>query len=204
MTAVRVYCPCMDDSVELNAGSIINDSISNPYAIYNGAPLDVSKTVCIIKLFEAGALCNNSQVSGGIALGQSTEGAILLAGIRLGVSDKRNIYRRLEEVPFSSETKMMEVRCVLSPGKEGRYLKGAVEVVMPRCSHYMNLDGFPIVLGTPLRESVMIQAAMMSREGLRVICIASSHAPNETTLLGDVILKLSFLLHFDSRHYWNM
>ena len=177
----------MDDSVELNAGSIINDSLSNPYAIYNGAPLDVSKTVCITKLFEAGALCNNSQVSGGIALGQPTEGAILLACIRLGLSDKRNIFRRLEEIPFSSETKVMEVRCVLGPGKEGRYLKGAVEVVMPRCSHYMNLDGLPIVLGNPLRESVMIQAAMMSREGLRVICVASSHAPNETTLLGDLI-----------------
>ena len=39
MTATRAFCPCMDDSVEMNAGSIINDSISNPYAIYNGAPL---------------------------------------------------------------------------------------------------------------------------------------------------------------------
>ena len=186
MTATRAFCPCMDDSVEMNAGSIINDSISNPYAIYNGAPLDVNKTICIIKLFEAGALCCNSQVSGGIALGQPTEGAILLAGIRLGVSDKRSIYRRLEEIPFSSETKMMEVRCALGPGKEGRYIKGAVEVVMPRCSHYMNVDGFSIVLGTPLRESVMIQAAIMSREGLRVICVASSHAPNEVTLLGNL------------------
>jgi Ca2+-transporting ATPase len=179
----------MEDSIELSAGSILNDSKSNPYAVYNGAPLDVNRTVCLIKLFEAGQLCNNSQVSGGVSLGMPTEGAILMAGIRLGISDKRATVKRLEEVPFSSETKMMEVRCSLSPGKEARFLKGATEVLLPRCSHYMNMDGASVPLHVVVRESVVQQAAIMSREGLRVLCVCSSHAASEITLLGLIGIK---------------
>ena len=121
MTATRAYCPCMDDAVELSAASILKDSKASPYALYNGMPLDLSRATCLVKLFEAGCLCNNSYVSGGTALGLPTEGAILLAAIRLGVPDRRSLLKRVDETPFSSETKMMEVRCVVLAGKEAAF-----------------------------------------------------------------------------------
>jgi Ca2+-transporting ATPase len=187
MTAIRVFCPCMEDAIILSSGSIVNDSKSYPYATYNGSAMDINKTMCLVKLFEAGCLCNRAQLSGGVALGQPTEGAILMAAVRLGVSDRRTTLKYLDEVPFSSDTKMMEMHYSVTQNggvKEVWYLKGAVEVMLPRCTHYTNIDGGLIPLNNSIRESVVQHAAIMAREGLRVIAICSSHSPAETTMLG--------------------
>lgn len=184
MTTVRAYCPCLEDHVELSSGSIFNDSKSRPYAVYRGEAVDLNRTTCLVKLFEAGCLCNNAHVSGGTVHGQPTEGAILMAAMRLGVADKRGMLTRVDEQPFSSETKFMEVKCVISPGKEVRFTKGAYEVVLAKCSHYMNRDGGQLVLNGSIRDAVVHNAALMAREGLRVLAICSSHAVSECTLLG--------------------
>lgn len=83
MTATQVFCPSMEDPIDLSASSISSDK-GSPYATSNGVPLDVQRTVCLVRLFEAGCLCSNAYLSGGTAIGMPTEGALLMAAIRLG------------------------------------------------------------------------------------------------------------------------
>lgn len=44
--------------------------------------------------------------------GQPTEGALLAAGMKNGMYNVSDRYLRLQEYPFSSEQKMMAVKCV--------------------------------------------------------------------------------------------
>lgn len=80
---------------------------------------------------------------------------------------------------------MMEVRCSISTSndnsnkdnnknhKEISYIKGALEVILPRCASYVgNGIGVEIQLSSDDRERVLLQANEMSRDGLRVLAIA--------------------------------
>jgi Ca2+-transporting ATPase len=78
--------------------------------------------VALAALFTTACLCNNATVlsdfdsslseghSGGAMSGQPTELALLVAAEKANVADPRPQYHRIQEVPFSSERKRMEVR----------------------------------------------------------------------------------------------
>jgi len=72
-------------------------------------------------VFDVASLCNNaiatlspSSSLGGMhnsqSSGQPTELALLVAAVKAGVSDPRPQYHRLQEIPFTSDRKRMEVR----------------------------------------------------------------------------------------------
>ena len=50
-------------------------------------------------------------------LGQPTEGALLAAGLKNGMYGVADKYLRLQEYPFSSEQKMMAVKCAAKYGE---------------------------------------------------------------------------------------
>ncbi|KAL3917121.1 MAG: hypothetical protein SGILL_004860 [Bacillariaceae sp.] len=78
--------------------------------------------VALTALFNTACLCNNATVvsdvdsdlaeghSGGPISGQPTELALLVGAAKANTQDPRPQYHRLQEVPFSSERKRMEVR----------------------------------------------------------------------------------------------
>lgn len=62
-------------------------------------------------------MCNNAVIHNDTLLGQPTEGALLAVGMKnnmYGVAEK---YLRLQEYPFSSEQKMMAVKCTPKYGE---------------------------------------------------------------------------------------
>lgn len=72
-------------------------------------------------LFHVASLCNNATVvssvddsiegrTGGTLSGQPTELALLVASAKAGVPDPRPLYHRVQEIPFTSDRKRMEVR----------------------------------------------------------------------------------------------
>ena len=83
-------------------------------------------------------LCNNAKLreSPPGYIGDPTEGALLVFANSLeDVGKLQNEYPRLEEFPFDSITKRMEVICRTPEGKLEVYLKGAPEVVVKMWSN---------------------------------------------------------------------
>lgn len=62
-------------------------------------------------MLEVGCVCNNAIIQNDILLGQPTEGALIAVAMKFGMYGVADRYLRLQEYPFSSEQKMMAVRC---------------------------------------------------------------------------------------------
>lgn len=81
-------------------------------------------------LFYTACLCNNATLvesidsaaceghSGGTLSGQPTELALLVAGEKAGLADPRPQYHRVQEIPFTSDRKRMEVKARPVSGKQ--------------------------------------------------------------------------------------
>lgn len=73
----------------------------------NGTPATVATHPHLATMLEAGVVCNNAHVEDGVAVGQATEAALIVAARKLGV---KNSWERTFELPFSSRNKWMAVR----------------------------------------------------------------------------------------------
>ncbi|KAH9638570.1 hypothetical protein HF086_000971 [Spodoptera exigua] len=111
---------------------------------YKGRDLDVAR-MAVNTMLEVGVLCNNATIRDDILYGQPTEGALLAVALKNGMRDVRDDYTRLHEIPFSSETKMMVVKCAPKFGdaklKEEVFVKGAIEKILPLCTQYIDSSG---------------------------------------------------------------
>ncbi|GKY92721.1 hypothetical protein MPSEU_000242100 [Mayamaea pseudoterrestris] len=83
---------------------------------------DGSERIAFTALFHTASLCNNATIfqsleasmseghTGGANSGQPTELALLVAATKADITDPRSQYHRIQEVPFTSERKIMEIR----------------------------------------------------------------------------------------------
>ena len=121
------------------------------------------------------------------AFGQPTELAMLVAVAKAGLLDPRPQYKRIKEIPFSSERKRMEVcarpvngrhSCELfqraASGNDGAlyFVKGMPEKVLDNCKIFFHRNGTPYPLDEECRTMVLVQSRRMSASGLRVIAVA--------------------------------
>ena len=105
--------------------------------------------------------------------GDPTEAALLIAAAKAGITRQSLSagYRSIGEFPFDSETRFMAVHVVC--GSEKRiYFKGAEEVLLPRCSMYLDGSGKAVPLTAALRKSLAERAEDMSQRALRVLALA--------------------------------
>lgn len=152
------------------------------------------------KVLEIGCICNNSEVSSkGNIRGQPTEAAIIVAGQKVGLFDVRSSYTRLQEYPFSSESKIMAVRCLpnqkheffdiysdsdsstLTNGTDERfYVKGSIDRLLDQCNYFMSGDNISR-LDDQAKQVFISQSQFMGRKGLRVLAVA--YGANMTDLV---------------------
>lgn len=101
--------------------------------------------------------------------GAPTEAALLI------MASKANIYSedfndRIDEVPFSSERKMMSVLC-----KEGNkkfiYTKGALEYILKKCKYIQKENGVFRLLERDKRK-IIEEKKIMASDALRTLCFA--------------------------------
>ena len=103
--------------------------------------------------------------------GDPTEAALLVAAAKAGIQRNSTGIQKLDEYPFDSETRFMAVHC--RAGSEKRtYFKGAAEVILPKCSRYMDGTGKVVPMTNTLRRSIMKQTEEMSDSALRVLALA--------------------------------
>ncbi len=108
------------------------------------------------------------------AAAHPTDGAVLAAASRLGL-DEQLSEPRIKEAPFDP------VRGLHVSGFVQRVcVKGAVEVLVPRCSHAIGPDGSAYELDKRGRAALMARATELASRGLRVLMVADG--PAQTTV----------------------
>ena len=122
--------------------------------------------------------------------GDPTEGALVVAAAKAGLhkADLDTQFPRVNEIPFTSETKRMTT---LHTGPEGvvAYSKGAPEIILDSCARQLTAEG-ETALDAASREAVLETARQMASEALRVLAVASKsgatieNAEHEMTFLG--------------------
>ncbi|PIC54296.1 hypothetical protein B9Z55_003602 [Caenorhabditis nigoni] len=76
------------------------------------------------RIIEAGIVCNNASIEQDKLIGQPTEGAIVVLAKKAQLEGVRGQYKRLREMPFSSDTKWMGVQCADAQGQTVYFIKG--------------------------------------------------------------------------------
>ncbi|HWR25824.1 MAG TPA: cation-transporting P-type ATPase, partial [Methanosarcina sp.] len=126
-------------------------------------------------------LCNNAklhELPPGYT-GDPTEGALLVFANSLeDVKELQRKYPRLEEFPFDSLTRRMEVVCGTPEGKLEVYLKGAPEVVVEMCSSVMD-SGEIRKLDEAEQKELLDRHLKLAEKGERIIALAYRQAEEQ-------------------------
>jgi len=68
--------------------------------------------------------------------------------------------------------------------QQKHYLKGALEIIMPKCVTFIDKNGELALLSVSAKERVLNHSQDMSNKGLRVIAVACGDSNNQLTLCG--------------------
>jgi Ca2+-transporting ATPase len=128
-------------------------------------------------LLTAAVLCNGATLRGENGtwqvIGDPTEGALLVAAAKValtkeGLEDRAPVE---EEIPFDAERKMMTVIRRTADGSMA-YVKGAPDVLLPRCTHRLTLDGLIEPMSDQQQQIMLDTNASLAHQTLRVLAVA--------------------------------
>jgi Ca2+-transporting ATPase len=135
-------------------------------------------------VLEAGSLANDASMRVGESgrwevQGDPTEAAFLVAERKLGLTERRQErYRRVGEIPFSSERKLMTTIDHDREASDGAartrlmiVTKGAPDVLIDRCSH-IRIDGAVVPFTDARRTTVEAAIDRLSDAALRTLAVA--------------------------------
>ena len=144
----------------------------------NGATVDKEEVSGLKLLLTIAALANDAKLdnSSGLyrILGDPTEGALVTLAGKAGIdsAELNHMYKRIEEIPFDSERKMMTTFHDM-PNDEGvsSFTKGAPDIIIGRCNRII-LDGRLQDFTPELKKEVLNVNSELSRSALRVLAFA--------------------------------
>jgi len=116
-----------------------------------------------------------------LQIGNKTECAMLTFAEGFGVKYEalRQAARVQRIYSFTSERKRMSTMVKIESQNIYRiYTKGASEIVLGLCSHYIADDGSLVHIDQSVRRELSAQIDDMAQKGLRTICIAFADHPN--------------------------
>jgi len=146
--------------------------------IENGSKLAPNTDKTLQKLIEAGICCNDSQLrapdaveTGWRIVGDPTEGALLTLAAKSGVDIDftRKQFKRIAELPFSSDSKMMATQHDIN-GQSTVYIKGAPERLLELCGSFYH-DGKIEDFHEDSKLAVQTAAKKMADSALRLLAI---------------------------------
>ena len=160
--------------------------------LLTGKPLTLGEKSSLDLILKSSTLCSNAIYDAGKILGDTTEGALIVAAAKLGLNKERleKELPRVHEVTFSSERKRMST--IHNSGGETFMcnVKGAPELVLERCSKII-VEGKIINLDTEKRREILEANERMAQKALRVLGVAFRNIKSEgvDTLSEDEIEK---------------
>lgn len=197
-------------------GQLLHSQISTDQMSPNSSEQKVeenSKELNAVQaLFAVASICSNASLSSGdngeensktILSGQPTELALLIGAEKTKVPDPRPQYLRLQEIPFTSERKRMEVRARPVSGRhissafahvlqntttDGSlyFVKGMPESILGDCKTHIAADGSTMPFNEHEMRNVLTQSRRMASSGLRVLAMAYGVGIDDLTFAGVV------------------
>ncbi|MDH5794520.1 MAG: cation-translocating P-type ATPase [Candidatus Bathyarchaeota archaeon] len=143
------------------------------------AKIDASEDLRLSLLLRGATLCTNARYDGKSIIGDTTEGALIVAAAKAGLVKKEleKEYPRIHEVPFTSERKMMSTVHKTSDGKLVAFVKGAPEVILGHCSHILT-GGKLAKLTSKRRGAIAKVNEDLANQALRLLGIAYKELDN--------------------------
>lgn len=120
------------------------------------------------------ALCCDAEVDDeGVVTGEPTEAALVdwAYKLQLNKNQLKQAMPRIDEAPFDSGRKMMST--IHQTQQEGivQYTKGAPDIVIQQCTHYLSADGV-IPMTDDLRNEILAANKGLADQALRVLACA--------------------------------
>lgn len=145
----------------------------------NGVEINPLEDEHLELLLRIGTLCNNSEYDGEKISGDPTEGALVIAAAKAGMTAKEfeDQFPRLNEVPFSSERKRMTTIHNTSKGEKVAYAKGAPEILLEYCTYILE-NGQVRKLSDKKKKEILEINEEMASEALRILAMAYRELPS--------------------------
>jgi P-type Ca2+ transporter type 2C len=123
-------------------------------------------------LLKCGVLCNNASLKEGGVIGDPTEGCLVVSAGKGGLGqEKTNAeYKRVDELPFDSERKMMSTVHQLGK-KYVQFTKGAPDVLLHNCD-YILINGKVGRLTKAMKDKLRDKNKEYAAQALRVLGFA--------------------------------
>ncbi len=174
MTVVSAYAGKNPYSMERNAEGKLA-------AWCRGREVHPEKTFGLNLLLKIGLLCGNTRIN---PMAEKTENALDIEGdptevalVRAALDnglDNNAVdlnYRRVREIPFDSDRKLMSVVCRASAGELFLFAKGAPEIILEKCNRVLIADR-ERDMSFDDREGIMAECRKMTSQALRVMGFA--------------------------------
>lgn len=153
--------------------------------MHDDKSVELKNHASLSQLVKTAVLCNDSSIervgddSFYKVLGSSTEGALHILAAKMHVFVEDFKYKKIEEIPFDSERKMMSM--LYQEQKEHVvYAKGAPEILLQKCSHILE-KGKVVTLTKAKKEEIEDILTMMTSKALRTLALAYKNVDKTTT-----------------------
>ncbi len=149
----------------------------------SGAPEESAQQASLMKLLQAGVLCNEATIEDGehpTIIGDPVDTALLMAARQAGLDIERfrSDFPLISEIPFSSERKMMTT-IHSQDGRQIAITKGAPGVVLTRCSSCSDAE-HQFSLADDRCQSIRQTITKLQSEGMYVLGLASHEITSST------------------------
>lgn len=134
---------------------------------------DNSNSIVFDELLNCMILCNDSLIQNDSVIGEPTENALLnfCKNKQHKISQCNKENKRIFEIPFTSERKMMSVVVEDFDHYRKVYAKGGIDEILSKCKYYYK-DGKRIELTNEIKKDILKQNESMAYDALRVLAFA--------------------------------
>ena len=186
--SATVICSDKTGTLTLNQMTVTHIAVNGDFAAGQGTPVAEAAQrhpKVYQELIYAAALCNDASLDPdhpGQIIGDPTEGALIYLAQAFGIDheDLEETYPRLFEQPFDSDRKRMTTVHRIQD-RNIAYTKGAVDEMLPLCTHMLTAAGVRPMTETDQRQ-ILSLCNQMSEQALRVLGFAMrtlEHIPGE-------------------------
>ena len=146
----------------------------------NGVPVKPLDNKSLKLLLNGNLLCTNAHYDGKSVIGDTTEGALIVAATKADITKKKleESYPRIHEVPFTSERKLMTTVHRAPEKNIIAFVKGAPEIILDRSTHILK-DGQIKTLSLKEKQEVLKINEEMAKDALRVLGTAFKELPDK-------------------------
>ena len=172
---------CSDKTGTLTQNKMTVKKVFLDNKLIDGEDLDLNDELANY-LVSSSILCNDSTSKNGVEIGDPTEVALVNLGHKLSLDelDVRKSYKRLGEIPFDSDRKLMSTLHKFD-NKNLMFTKGAFDVLLDRIVKIKTSSGVRDITYED-KQNIINANKQLSQSGLRVLAFAYKEFANPEQL----------------------